>query len=346
MQVKTSWFFLALPALLFSACTNDKGKHIPDVSHISIDLKLERFDQALFSIDTNQMAAGLEALEARYPEFSAVFFEQLLGSKDPRIAPEGHETYMKGFISDSLVRRLYDTCQVVFPDLSPYVPEFEDALRRLQFYFPGIEVPTITAFVSEFTIANFIYGDNELAVGLDFFLGTSYPYHLVDPGNPNFSNYLVRTFAPEYLVLKTLIPLVDDLAGPAPGSRLLDYMIHNGKKLYLLDHLLPRSPDSIRLEYTAEQVAWCQANEFDIWAYFLGEELLYSTELQRLRKLVEYSPDSPGMPPEAPGRTANWTGWRIVQAYMARNPELSMIDLFQQQDAQVILDQSRYRPRR
>lgn len=346
MSIQKHWFLAALIGTLFSACSLDKGKHIPDVSHISIDLKVNRFEQALFSVDTAAMEAALQALEEKYPEFSTLFFEQLLGSKDPRIAPEGHEAYMKGFITDSTVRRLYDTCQIVFPDMAPYTAEFEDALRRLKYYFPGVEVPSITTFISEYTIANFIFGENDLAVGLDFYLGTDYPYHLLDPGNPNFSNYLVRTFTPEHLVLKTLIPLADDLAGPVPGNRLLDYMIHNGKKIYLLDHLLPYTPDSIRLEYTAEQVAWCEANEFDIWAFLLSEEHLYSSDFQRLRKLVEYSPNSPGMPNEAPGRTANWTGWQIVKAYMERNPERTMQELFEIQDAQQILDQSRYRPRR
>jgi hypothetical protein len=82
-----------------------------------------------------------------------------------------------------------------------------------------------------------------------------------------------------------------------------------------------------------------------MWAHFLKEELLYSTDFQKFRKLVDYSPSSPGMPPEAPGRTANYMGLKIVEAYMRRYPDLGLQGLTELQDAQYILEQSRYKPR-
>jgi hypothetical protein len=89
-----------------------------------------------------------------------------------------------------------------------------------------------------------------------------------------------------------------------------------------------------------------------MWGYFLkendpaGTNLLYSSDWQNIRKYVEYSPSSPGMPPEAPGRTANWLGWQIVKAYMQRHPEATMQDLIALRNAQKLLDDSRYRPSR
>ena len=81
-----------------------------------------------------------------------------------------------------------------------------------------------------------------------------------------------------------------------------------------------------------------------MWAYFLDENLLYSTEWQKVRKYVDYSPSSPGMPPEAPGRTANWIGWKIIESFMKRNPEVSMQELVGMMDAQELLDRSKYKP--
>ena len=123
-------------------------------------------------------------------------------------------------------------------------------------------------------------------------------------------------------------------------------MIHNGKKLYALDLLLPYTPDSVKLEVTPAQVSWLEDNELEMWAHLLKEELLYSSNWQDIRKLVDYSPHSPGMPPEAPGRSANWIGWQIVKAYMGKHPETSLPQLFALQDAQALLDESRYKPRR
>lgn len=350
MSYKKGLLFFFVTTISLIGCQNDK--QIPDVSDIEVDVQVRRFEQELFRLDTSNMAAGLQQLEAAYPEFSKIYFGQILGSTDSMIAPQGHVEYMKGFIRYPSVQQLYDTTQVIYGDFSTQRQEFEEAFRFLKYYFPEQPTPNVTTFISEYSIAAFIYGNNQLAVGLDLFLGSDYPYLQYNPGNTNFSAYLTRTFNKDHLVAKTLQPLVADLIGPGQGERLLDMMVHNGKELYILDKLLPYTADSVKFEATAEQMAWLDDNELEMWAYFLketdagGTNLLYSSDWQNIRKYVEYSPSSPGMPPEAPGRTANWLGWKIVEAYMKEHPEATMQDLIAMQDAQKLLDASRYRPRR
>ncbi len=343
MSYKKGWFFLMIAASAF-ACS--KANKAPDVSDIEVDLQIHRFDQALFALDTNDLAAGLARLEAEHPDFSAIFFGQILGSTDSLIAPQGHVAYMKGFLQFPPARRLYDTTQVLYADFSKIEQQFRQAFQFLKYYFPEQPTPDVTTFISEYSVAAFIYGEDQLAVGLDLFLGADYPYLQYNTGNANFSAYLTRTFNREHLVAKTLQPLVNDLIGPPPGSRMLDLMVHNGKELYLLDKLLPYAPDSVKLEMTPQQIAWLQGNELEMWAFFLKENLLYSSEWQNIRKYVEYSPNSPGMPTEAPGRTANWLGLQIVNAYMQRYPDTTLRQLIALRDAQQLLDASKYRPRR
>lgn len=326
------------------SCQPEEKADLPNMDGIEVEVVIRRFEQDLFAMDTNRMESELAALEEKYPYFSNIFFDRILGSRDPKTAPQGHVAYVQGFLQFPAVAHLYDTIQAVFPSMDSYVDDFAQAFRYLKYYFPDQPTPNITTFLSEYSIAAFIYGDNQLAVGLDFFLGADYPYEKFNPNNPNFSAYLTRTFTPEHLVSKTLRPLVDDLTGQAGGQTLLDMMVHNGKKLYLLDHLLPEIPDSLLLEMTAAQVEWLDENEREMWAFFLEEDMLYSSEWQKVRKYVDYSPHSPGMPPEAPGRTANWIGWKIVEAYMERNPNLSLQELLATRSAQDILDKSRYKP--
>ena len=331
--------FILLLAFAASSCQSNKSNDIP--------VKIRRFEKDLFSLDTTKMAEELDRLEKSYPGFSEVFFGPILGSKDTTVAPEGHPAYIKGFINYPVVRKLYDTTQLVYPDLDFLEKDLKKAFQNLERYFPGVKTPPdVTTFISEYTVASFVYGENSLAVGLDFFLGGDYPYSQYNPGNPNFSQYLTRTNNRDHLTAKALMPLVADLCGQHNGERLMDYMIHNGKLLYILDHLLPFKPDSVIMELTPAQLSWCKDNEKDIWAYFLQENLLYSSNWEDIRKYVEYSPSSPGMPPEAPGRTGSWIGWQIVKAFMKRHPETTMQQLIGMQDAQVLLDRSRYRPRR
>ena len=91
---------------------------------------------------------------------------------------------------------------------------------------------------------------------------------------------------------------------------------------------------------------WVAANESNIYAHLIDQELLYSTLWQDFRKLVDHSPNASGMPAEAPGRTANYIGYRMVDAYMRNNPETTFEDLLKLNDAQEFLARSKYRPSR
>jgi len=349
-----SGLFILL-VLLVVACEKDRQEEVPDVSQVRVDWELRRFEQDLFQLDTLQMEAALKELRTAYPEFGTVFLDRILRVKDPRIAPQGEEAFVRGFITFPALRKLYDTIQQLYPGMSREREQFHEAFQRFKYYFPGEPTPTVTTFLSEYALQVFIYGENDLAVGLDFFLGEDYPYQRYNPMNSNFSAYLTRTFNREHLVAKTLQPLVDDLVGSPQRERLLDHLVANGKKLYILDRLLPATSDTVLMEVSGEQWEWLQDNELDIWAYFLTEEsdaagasqnLLYSTDWPSVRKFVEYSPHSPGMPPEAPGRTANYLGWQIVKAWMDRHPEADLQQLIDLRDPQRLLDESRYKPRR
>ncbi len=347
MNVRNGLFLLFAIFLCVNACECGKGKDIPDVSDIKVDVKVRRFDQDLFALDTNDVATSLAALEGKYPEFAPIFFGQVLGSTDSTIAPEGATKYVRGFITHPAVRKLYDTCQVVFPDSKWLEKDFRQAFQFFKYYFPTQPLSgEVVTYLSEYSIGGFLYGENSIGVGLDFYLGVGHPYQSINPENPNFSQYLTRTFNKDHIVAKSMQLLVDDLLGPPKGNRMLDHMIHNGKKLYILDHLLPNSPDSVRMEFSQKQVDWCNENEGNIWAYFFSEKLLYSTDYNTYRKFVEPSPDSPGMPEEAPGRTANWLGWQIVKAFMEKNPNTSMEQLIAITDAQFIMDKSKYKPKK
>jgi len=102
---------------------------------------------------------------------------------------------------------------------------------------------------------------------------------------------------------------------------------------------------SLDIEYTTDQMKWVKENELQMWAYFFDQELFYETNTMTLKKYLSPNPNSPGMPAEAPGRTGNYIGWQIVKKYMKRFPKTTMQDLVALNDAQKILEESRYKPR-
>jgi len=337
---------LVLTLLLFvGSCKTEEKKNLPDVSSINIEMKWTRFEQELFYIDTIQFKAGLQNLKVKYPEFTDIYFNQILGTGNTKTIPEGEMNYLRGFVTYPNIKKLYDTTQIVFAGMKSEKEEFKKAFQYLKHYFPERYIPSVTTFLSEYTIGIFVYGKGDLGVGLDFFLGPKYDYRYYNGDNSNFSNYLIRTYNKDHLVSKSMYAVIDDITGNKPQQeKLINFILHEGKKLYVLDQIMPLAQDSVKLEFSKIQLNWLNQNEKNIWAFFTSEKLLYESDYDKIRKYIEPSPNSPGMPAEAPGRVGTWLGYQIVKSFMKNNPQITLNQLIAITDAQQLLEKSRYKP--
>lgn len=318
-----------------------ENKFIPDVSDINVEIDIQRFEQDLFTIDTANIEREIQALRTKYPDFFDNVFLRITRDMTDPDTTTAHT--LRKILKSPGLQKLQDSVALAFPDLAPYEQDLEQAFQYQKYYLPQSTLPKVVSYVSEFGLGAFTFGDSLLGVGLDFFLGADFPGY-----DPNyFPDYIKRTMTPQYMVPKMIEAQASNLAGPVQGDRLLDYMIANGKMLYLKSLLLPHQPDSVIMEYTSKQMDWVEENEFEMWTHFLKEELLYSTRMNDIQKLIKPSPVAPGgMPQEAPGRTANWVGWQIIKAYMERNEGVGLEALLEEKESQPIMDKARYKPGR
>ena len=343
---------LVVLTFFYTACTSDKETNIPDVSDIHIDLDITRFDQLLLA-DTTIDATRIEKLMVDYPAFSDIYFNHVMPGAEDMLAQEDDEQRKKdiqAWVRHPRTRWLYDTIQQVFPDLAPLKKDLTTAFTYGKYYFPQKETPHIYTTVSDFGYFPFLYAEDSLkdgiGISLEMFMGEKFPYLKYTGMNSAFSDYLTRSYNKDYIVRRTLEVWIDDLAGPPPGNRLIDLMIHNGKKLYILESLMPTADDTVIIDYPEIKLKWVNNNEKNVWYHFTTQDMLYETSLNKIQKYIGPSPGSPGMPAEAPGNTASWLGWQIVRAYMKSHPQTTLPQLMEMKDAQVILDQSGYRPPR
>lgn len=339
---------LVIVSMIFmTSCGGDSVEPIPDVSEINLSNKLVRFELLMAGLDTNNLAEGVQMLNSEHTQFYSVFFRNVLPFDTK--TEEGFLGNLQGYLSDKRIQNLQDTTAIVFKDFeTETLPRLNHAMKMMMHYFPQFKAPNFYTFVSEYTYPGFVFSDDGrdgVGIGLDMYLGAEYPYKQLDPNNPGFSDYLTRTFDKEHLPKKITELLLGDIIGRAPGSRLLDQMIHNGKQLYILDKVLPNTPDSVLLEYTKEQTKWVQENELSMWAFYFDENLFYESNAMKINKYVNPSPSSPGMPDAAPGRTANYIGWKIVGAYMKKSGS-TLEQMIGEKDSQKIMDESRYKPTR
>lgn len=330
-------------ALWTAACTDESDpRRKPDVSDIRVNVSLRRFEQALFALDTANLEAGLNALTQQYPEMLPLFAVNLIHDQtNPNETPV---QAVGGFLRAPQIRLLYDTVQQVYGDLRGLERDLTQMFRYYKYHFPDKPTPQVVTMVSEFATDAFTYGDSLCGIGLDMFLGENYAAYVAD--SERFPAYIRRQFRREYIPVRLAKALAQNQTGDPAGERLLDLMIHNGKQLYLVDCLLPDTPDSLKMGYTRAEMEGCYANESAVWARLLEQNLLYSADFNQWRKLVTPSPNAPIVFREAPGEVGNWIGWQIVKAYMRRHPETTLPQLLELQDAQQFLEQAKYKPKR
>lgn len=342
-------YLVALFAVtLICSCGGSEQEFVPPIDDITVDFELVRYEEALRAVatDSTKIEERLAALRERYPAFSQVYFDNVLPLKGKDNAEFTQN--LLGFLNDERIVRLQDTTALVFANMEAIKTDFDQAYRTYKYYFPEFEGPNIYTYISEFSHQAFIFPDGDkdgIGLGLDMFLGSTYPYVRMSRENPAFSKYLVRAFNKDHIVRKGMYLIVDDMLGSTSGNRLIDHMIHNGKRLYILDKVLPTVHDSIIMEYSVKEMSWVQESELGMWSFFFDQDLFYETNSLKINKYVNPSPESPGMPEDAPGRTANYMGWQIVKAYMQRHPDTSLSQLVRLTDAQQIMDRSKYKPK-
>lgn len=339
MKSFTILLFLSALVCLLARCGSDRDHPIPNVSNIPVDLKIQRFEQDLFAIDTNQLEAGMRQMSQKYPDLFSLFTINIIHDRtNPNERPD---QALRAFLSTPQIRHLNDTVQYVFRDLSGLEKDLKRMFQFYKYYFPEKPVPQVATIVSEFATDAFTAGDELCGIGLDMYLGENFYGY-----NPElYPGYVRRQFQAEYIPVRLAKTLAQNVADEPVGDRLLDQMIHNGKLLYIVDCLLPEMADSMKMGYTRVQMEGCYANEQEVWARLLDQNLLYSTDFAKYRKLVTPSPNAPQIFEEAPGEIGSWVGWQIVKSYMKRYPQTTMKELLAQKDAQAFLQKAKYKPK-
>jgi hypothetical protein len=342
-----------LPILLLigiAACNS--GNNAPDVSHIKIDLKTQRFEQDFFAIDSNNTKAGLFQLEQKYPAFLPLFVNHVLGlgpvNDTNELAFEGSKRFL------NLNQVVYKESQKLFKDFSGTAKELENGFRYVKHYFPDYKVPMIITTVGPMDALapmsnnepspNYM-GENFLAVSLQFYLGKDFSIYN-DPGyiSSVAPQYRSARFSKEYIAGDVFKLVIDDLF-PDSSSRypLIERFIEKGKRLYLLQQFLPNSNDTLLIGYTGKQLKWCKENERSMYNFFIQQNLLFEIDPALTQNFTTDGPTTQGMPEQSPGNIGAFLGWEIVKAYMQKKPSVTVAQLMRTSNKN-IFNEADYKP--
>ena len=331
-------YILAL-CLFFSCNTSN---HKPDVSNIKIDLTCKRFERDLFLIDTNKMEKGLEGLYALYPSFTENYFTTIL-NVDPRWGKDTTFSYIKGFLT--AYRKVYDTSQKIFSDFTNYENEIKRSLQFLKYYFPKYRAPsTIITYIGPLDGYGDIISEDAFIIGLHHHLGASASFYNDSWLLQTYPSYLTARFEPSYVVVNCMKNVLSDIyPDTKQDATLSSQMIEQGKRLYLLEKLLPDVDSYKLIGYTAKQMKDCFAHEPEIWNLFIQNNLLQTIDKNLIKNYIGESPKTQELGEDAPGNIGAFAGWQIVKKYMSKNQEISLERLMST-DNELIMEKAKYKP--
>jgi hypothetical protein len=331
-------FSLIICVFIFS-CSN---KNTPDVSSIKVDLKTQRFEQAFFALDTNNIMPQLDSIIVQYPSFGKIFLINILGV-DPRWQNDTTANYLKQYIAYS--KTIVDTSEKYFKDFSTYEKEIKHGLQFVEYYFPAYKLPTkIITFLGPADGKGDLIGDDFLAVGLHAHLGKDFPLYKTAMVQETYPNYVTARFTPEYISVNCMKNIVDDMF-PEKGDdkRLLIQMIQNGKRLWLLSKFLPETEEYKLMGYTKAQMKDCDAHQANIWSLFIQNNFLQVADNNLIKKYVSEGPKTQELGENAPGNIGSYAGWQIVKKYAAKFPDVK-VDSLMKMDDEVLYQSAKYKP--
>lgn len=340
--MKRLFFILLIFNFILFSC---KENNAPDVSDIQANFEVFRTEKDLQDIHSK---TDFDKTYNAHPAFYDLYFNNITGMNMGKNR-DSIFLNLTQLMQDTSVIAVNNLIQKKYNDFNSVQSDLKSLFQYLQYYFTDkIMVPNIYTLNSDFGYQTFLFEDDNhrdaIGLGLDMFLNPELPYKMMFPDNTNFSDYLTRSWNKQFIVKKVADLYINEITGESPGHRLLDYMIHNGKNLYITSLILPFKNDTIIHEYTSDQMKWCYDNELQMWSFFLDSKLFYESNFKKIGKYVFPAPKSPDMPDGAPGRTANFIGLQIIKAYMERFPSTSLEELIKMTDSQALLEKSKYKP--
>ncbi len=317
--------------LMHAACTQEGCREVPQIE-TSGPIVIDRIDHQLFTTNDQE---EITQLLRNNPGFSRYFLDTDQYPTDQIVARK-----LYGLINDPYIDTLYSDTQSVYGDLSWLAQDLSDAFARINSYYPQFKTPKVQAAVTGL-YKDLLISDSLVVIGLDHFLGSSSKYKPLD-----VPDYILRRYDQDHM--SSII--ISFIAGWFNNTNyedktMLAEMIDYGKSFYFVGQVLPCIEERFIIGYTEQE--WQDANDNDgiIWANLIENELLFETDQVLKNKFLGERPNIFEIGDRCPGRIGRWVGWEIVNLYMEQNPQLSLVDLMAESDANKIFQSSKYKPR-
>ncbi len=224
--------------------------------------------------------------------------------------------------------------------------EVKKGFQFVHYYFPSYKLPQkLITFIGPINSYGNILTQNAMAVGLQMYMGKDYPLYLSEMGQQMYPVFISRRFESAYIPVNCIKNIIDDMyPNNNLGRPLVEQMVEAGKRMYLLDLLMPDAADTLKTGYTQKQLTECYNSEKNIWSFFVQNDLLYSSDPNLTRDYMNDGPNTPALGDASPGNIGQFVGMQIVAKWMEKKKDLSP-DALMKTPARQIFDEAKYKPK-
>ncbi|EPR72684.1 GldB [Winogradskyella psychrotolerans RS-3] len=296
-----------------------------EIAKIEVNFNVERFDKAFYEATPKD----LSQLKAAYP---------FMFSKHTP------DSIWVNRINDTLQNEILQEVDYAFKDFKEPKEELVAMFQHIKYYDKVFSVPRVITLTNDVQYRdNVIVTDSIALIALDNYLGETHRFYV----DGNIPAYLAKNFTPERIVVDLADGYAKKYVFQANRKTLLDEMIYFGKLLYFKDVIIPFKTDAEKIGYSELQLKWAEANESQIWSYFIEKELLYSTDPKLPNRFIADAPFTKfylQLDNESPGRLGQYLGWQIVKAYAETTGEDMM--KIMQTEPEEIFRKSKFKPKK
>ncbi|KAA0990265.1 gliding motility protein GldB-related protein [Dyadobacter aurulentus] len=327
VYLKNIILLFLLAALSFSCKPDHRSE--PDISDININIESENLDQQLFACKS---VTEVQIFLNKHSYLNKYYFSE---------APVD-STRLAGYLFNVLQNPDFQNFKGQLDSLigdrkTGIIDSLTAAFKRIKYYYPAFQAPQVKFIVTGFTGSDLYISDSLIIIGLDYFGGPAARYR------PDVFDYQLRRYQKEYIVPSIVFFLSNKYNRTSPGDlTLLGDMIGYGKGYEFVKFMLPHTPDSYIIGYSDSDLKKTYNSQQNIWGYFIASKLLYEKNVLQKRKFIEERPFTTEIGEKVPGAIARWVGWRIVGMFMDNNPEVSIVELMDIDNASRILQESGY----
>lgn len=187
---------------------------------------------------------------------------------------------------------------------------------------PHTRFPDIYAVISPYNQA-IMTVDSVMLVALNHYLGSDYSaYGYFEPYIRRQKRAALLPYQAAEALVERDYPMVADSTATA-----LNHILHDGAVTEAIMRSVPDASLADAGGWTADELAWLEANEATVWRELQERRLIYSKDRLDISRLLNPAPATMALNTNAPGRAGRYIGYKIVRSYLASHPEATIEDL-------------------